>query len=263
MNDTMDFDECISRRAEAMYLTTDLTEVRRRTIDAMRLFPGAHVLDVGSGPGLFADEMAPMVGPTGCVRGVDISEPMIELARARCDDKPWVDFQIADAVSLPFEDGGFDACVSVQVLEFVADVDAALREFHRVVKPGGRLAVSDADWGATAWRSEDAALCERVMDGWTSGFAHLRLPLTLKSRIESAGFVDASAHAIPVFNFRPANLKASAFTSSARFRASSPTGRTSRREEVDAWAQELRGLNERGAYFFSQTRYLFAADKPR
>ena len=66
-----------------------------------------------------------MVGPTGCVRGVDLSESMIEIARARCADKPWVDFQIADAVSLPFADGDFDACVSVQTLEFVADVDAA------------------------------------------------------------------------------------------------------------------------------------------
>ena len=262
MSDTMDFDERISRRAEAMYLTTDLTEVRRRTIDAMRLIPGARVLDVGSGPGLFADEMAPMVGPTGCVRGVDISESMIELARARCDDKPWVDFQIADAVSLPFEDGGFDACVSVQVLEFVADVDAALREFHRVLKPGGRLAVSDADWGATAWRCEDAALCERVMDGWTSGFAHLRLPLTLKSRIEAAGFVDASAHAIPVFNSacEPGGFS---FHLIRQIQGVVPDRTNITQEEVDAWAQELRSMDERGAYFFSQTRYLFAADKPR
>ena len=262
MNDTMDFDERISRRAEAMYLTTDLTEVRRRTIDAMRLFSGARVLDVGSGPGLFADEMAQMVGPTGCVRGVDISEPMIALARARCGDKPWVDFQVADAASLPFEDGGFDACVSVQVLEFVADVDAALREFHRVLKPGGRLAVSDADWGATAWRSEDAALCERVMDGWTSGFAHLRLPLTLKSRIEAAGFVDASAHAIPVFN-SACEPEGFSFHFIRQIQGVVPARTNLTQEEVDAWAQELRGLNERGAYFFSQTRYLFAADKPR
>ena len=64
----MDFDERASRQAEVMYLTPDLTEVRRQTIDALRLTPGARVLDVGSGPGLFADEMALMVGPTGFLR---------------------------------------------------------------------------------------------------------------------------------------------------------------------------------------------------
>ena len=87
----------------------DMVEARRRTIEALGLASGAGVLDVGSGPGLFADEMAQMVGPTGCVSGVDLSESMIEIARARCADKPWVDFQIADAVSLPFGDGDFDA----------------------------------------------------------------------------------------------------------------------------------------------------------
>ena len=121
----MDFDANASRRAEAIYQTRDMVEARRRTIEALRLTPGACVLDVGSGPGLFAEEMAQLVGPTGCVRGVDLSESMVEIARERCADKPWVDFQIADAVSLPFKDGGFDACVSVQTLEFVADVDAA------------------------------------------------------------------------------------------------------------------------------------------
>lgn len=262
MSDTMDFDERASRRAEAIYQTRDMVEARRRTIEALRLTPGARVLDVGSGPGLFADEMAQVVGPAGCVRGVDISESMIGIARARCADTPWVDFQIADAVSLPFGDESFDACVSVQVLEFVADVDAALREFHRVLKPGGRLAVSDADWGATAWRSEDAALCERVMDGWTSGFAHLRLPLTLKSRIEAAGFADASAHAIPVFN-SACEPEGFSFHFIRQIQGVVPARTNLTQKEVDAWAQELRGLNERGAYFFSQTRYLFAADKPR
>ncbi|MDE0330503.1 MAG: methyltransferase domain-containing protein [Nitrospinae bacterium] len=261
MSDTMDFDERASRQAEVMYLTRDLTEVRRRTIEALGLTPGMRVLDVGSGPGLFADEMAQTVGPTGCVRGVDISESMIGLARTRCADKPWVDFQIADAVSLPFEDEYFDACVSVQTLEFVADVDAALREIHRVLKPGGRLAVSDADWGATSWRCEDAALCERVMNGWLQGFAHLRLPLTLKSSIEAAGFVDVSARAIPVLN-TACEPESFSFQFIRQLQGVVPARTDLTQEEVDAWASELRGLDERGAYFFSQTRYLFTADKP-
>ena len=107
MNDTMDFDENASRRAEAMYLTPDMAGVRCRTIEALGLAAGARVLDLGSGPGLFAEEMARMVGPTGCVRGVDLSESMVAISRARCADSPQVDFQIGDAVSLPFGDGGF------------------------------------------------------------------------------------------------------------------------------------------------------------
>ena len=257
----MDFDENASRRAEAIYQTRDMVEARRRTIEALGLAAGARVLDLGSGPGLFADEMAQMVGPTGCVRGVDLSESMIEIARARCADSPQVDFQIGDAISLPFGDGDFDACVSVQTLEFVADVDAALREIHRVLKPGGRLAVSDADWGATTWYCKDAALCERVMAGWLEGFAHLRLPLTLKSRLEAAGFVDVSAHAIPVLNtvYGPEGFS---FHLIRQILGVVP-GRTGlTQEEVDAWARDVREQGEAGAYFFAQTRYLFTAEKP-
>ena len=61
----MDFDERASRGAEAIYQTQDMAESRRRTIEALRLTPGARVLDVGSGPGLFADEMAPDGRPDG------------------------------------------------------------------------------------------------------------------------------------------------------------------------------------------------------
>ena len=238
-----------------------MVEARRRTIEALRLTPGARVLDVGSGPGLFADEMAQVVGPAGMVRGVDLSVAMLEIARARCADKPWAEFQIADAVSLPFGDGDFDACVSVQTLEFVADVDAALREIHRTLKPGGRLAVSDADWGSTTWYSKDAARCERVLAGWLEGFAHLRLPLTLKSRIEAAGFVDASAHAIPVLEtaYGP---ECFSFHFIRMFQSVLPERTGLTQEEVDAWAEDLREQGEAGAYFFAHNRYLFTADKP-
>ncbi len=256
----MNFDAGASRGAEAIYQTPDMVEARRQTIEALRLAPGVRVLDVGSGPGLFVDEIAHICGPTGFVHGVDLSESMNEIARARCADKPWVDFQVADAVSLPFEDGDFDACVCVQTLEFVADVGAALREIHRVLKPGGRLVASDTDWGTTTWHCKNAALCERVMAGWLEGFAHLRLPLTLRSSIEAAGFVGASVQATPILNtaYGPEGFS---FHLIRMIQGVVP-GRTGlTQEEVDTWAEDMREQGEMGVYFFAHYRYMFTADK--
>ncbi len=261
VSDTMDFDENASRRAEAMYLTGDMVEVRRRTIEALGLIPGARALDVGSGPGLFAGEMAAIVGPSGRVCGIDLSEAMVAIARARCADSPQVDFRIGDAVSLPFPDGEFDACVSVQTLEFVPDVEAALSEFYRVLRPGGRLVIVDTDWGATALNCEDEALSERVMDGWRESFAHPRLPLTLGSRLAASGFLSPSVGAIPILNIAYGDAGCS-FHLIRQILGVVP-GRTEiTQEEADAWARDVRAQDERGAYFFAQTRYLFTAQKP-
>ena len=62
---------------------------------------------------------------------------MLALSKARCADHPWVAFLAADATRLPFPDGDFEAAVSTQVYEYVADLTTALAELHRVLRPGG------------------------------------------------------------------------------------------------------------------------------
>jgi len=72
-----------SRRIEAIYTTPDVVAQRARVLAALALEPGERVLDVGSGPGLLASEMAAAVGASGAVSGVDVSDNMLELARRR------------------------------------------------------------------------------------------------------------------------------------------------------------------------------------
>jgi ubiquinone/menaquinone biosynthesis C-methylase UbiE len=69
--------------------------------------------------------------------------------------------------ALPVPDTGFDAALSVQVLEYVTDPDAALAELHRVLRPGGRLVVWDVDWATVSLHSSDAARTDRVLRALT------------------------------------------------------------------------------------------------
>src|SRR3954462_7429426 len=104
--------------------------VRRRSLvrAALAAHPGERVLDLGCGPGFYCLELLEEVGPDGHVVGLDLSPQMLALAERRCQGHDNVEFHEAEAPSLPVKDESFDAALTVQVLEYVADVPAALAE---------------------------------------------------------------------------------------------------------------------------------------
>lgn len=119
-----------------------------------RLRPGVDLLDVGCGPGTITLDLAQMVAP-GRVVGVDSATAAIESARATSRargraDHDNVEFERADAYGLPFA-AEFDVVHAHQVLQHLDDPVRALREWQRVCRPGGTVAVCDADYAAMAW----------------------------------------------------------------------------------------------------------------
>src|SRR5258706_15855864 len=104
VSNRLQFDEETSRKVEALYLTPDVVTQRGRVLRALELREGERVLDIGSGPGLLANEMAALGGPNGRACGIDISEDMLAMSRKRWADKPWTEFKKSDATNLPYPD---------------------------------------------------------------------------------------------------------------------------------------------------------------
>ncbi len=124
--------------------------------------PGMHILDAGCGTGNFSLKMAAM---GASVHGVDLSVPMIAYAREKKEmsgDGGRLRFDVMDLYHLAFEDNTFDAVVSMAAFEFIHDDLKVLREFMRVVKPGGMILVGtitgDSSWGeeykSHMWRED-------------------------------------------------------------------------------------------------------------
>jgi SAM-dependent methyltransferase len=127
----------------AAELTADLKSQSR---EALALFPGAAVLDVGCGPGTDVHALA---ATTTCrTVGVDLDRTMLAAARINARPGTSAEFICANAARLPFPDNTFDATRSDRMLQHLPDPGGAVAEMVRVTRPGGRLVLIDTDWAS-------------------------------------------------------------------------------------------------------------------
>jgi ubiquinone/menaquinone biosynthesis C-methylase UbiE len=101
------------------------------------LSDGDRVIDVGCGTGSLTFTL-PEIANVASVTGIDLTEAYVEFVRARNIDRR-INFEPADARSLPFEDNSFDRASSMLVLQFIPDAGRAVAEMRRVVRPGGTV----------------------------------------------------------------------------------------------------------------------------
>lgn len=136
----------------------------RRTIELLGLRNGERVLDVCCGSGASAMPAAQAVGPTGSVIGVDLAENLLELARTKAarHNLTNVQFEPGDMTALRFEDDTFDAVVCVFGIFFVPDMEAAVRELKRVLRPSGRIAITT--WGPRLFEPVNTAFWNSVRE---------------------------------------------------------------------------------------------------
>ncbi|MFM8772156.1 MAG: ubiquinone/menaquinone biosynthesis methyltransferase, partial [Candidatus Kapaibacterium sp.] len=115
---------------------------RRATVKASHARVGSHVLDCATGTGDLALAFKRAVGPSGRVLGTDFNADMLSFAPAKAHDKGLeVEFEVADAMRLPYADATFDVASISFGIRNVDDPRTALTEMARVVRPGGRIVV--------------------------------------------------------------------------------------------------------------------------
>lgn len=165
----------------------------QQTIDRLSLRSGDRVLDVCCGTGASAIPAAVSVGSTGQVLGIDLAESLLELARnkSRQQGLENIEFRSGDFENLGLPDESFDAIVCVFGIFFVPDMHAAVRELWRIVRPGGKLAITS--WGEkvfepanqvfwSAIEAERPDLCKKF-----TPWDRIGDPASLQSLLEAGG----------------------------------------------------------------------------
>src|SRR5437660_10898332 len=126
MPNTLAFDTATARRIEANYLTPEVVAQRHEIMRRLELKPGEQVIDIGAGPCLLTEEMARAVSSAGRVVGIDLSNEMLSMGRARCGGLPRLEVGEADPLSLPIPKTTFDAASASQVSGSLRDPARAL-----------------------------------------------------------------------------------------------------------------------------------------
>jgi SAM-dependent methyltransferase len=160
------------------------------------LAPGETVLDLGSGGGIDVLLSARRVGPTGKAYGLDMTDEMLALARKNAAEAGAtnVEFLKGEIEAIPLPDASVDVVISNCVINLSADKPRVLREAFRVLKPGGRFAVSDV-----VVRGEVPAEIRKSVELWIGCIAGALEENEYRGALEAAGFTDISMEPTRVY----------------------------------------------------------------
>ena len=201
------------------YPTSDLDQLPREAIDSFagvgyyfdlaNIQEGEHVLDLGSGSGMDVFFAALKVGPSGKVVGVDMTDAQLEKAEVLRTQGEFqrVSFRKGYIEALPFQDAQFDVVVSNGVINLSPEKEKVFQELSRVLKPGGRLAVSDI---ISREELPEGVTCDATL--WASCIGGAMQIDRYEAAIEGTGLCLVTVRENPRYQF----LSSSAFTFSLK-----------------------------------------------
>lgn len=254
------FDEETRNLLDMAYLGSDFVKRRGASFDRLQVRPSERILEIGCGNGLMTEELARAVGESGQVVGIDLSGEMLASAIDRCAPFPQAEFKECGADATGFADASFDKAVSVQVFEYIPDIESAVRESHRVLRPGGKLVIGDMHFDTWAWHSDHPERMARMMASWDHHMAHRNTATILSPILRSQGFEVEEVHPHPMVDvdLKPDGMAAILIL---LMKAYAIENGHVPEAEVLAWEAEQRSLARERKFFHSMTHFVTVARK--
>ena len=246
------FDETTAQQLSMIYMTDDIREMQRQYRAWFDPQPGERMLDVGCGTGVNALAIAKLVMPGGKVIGIDNSEAMLKLARekAAADN---VEYRLMAAEQMDFPDSSFDGVVCTQVLGYLPDPVAAIRNLLRVVKPTGRVFIAETDWDTLSYSIPDKDLQRKVTQSFSDHHGDGWVGRRLYNWCQQAGAREIEMHPYVIHNAEYSVRKYGGPLSYV-IRDYLLRSKKCSEAEVKRWLQLLSEAFDDRSYFFLLTR---------
>jgi ubiquinone/menaquinone biosynthesis C-methylase UbiE len=250
--DTADDPDYYRRYLDELWQRGDTRDYKLRSYERLELLYDSAVLDVGTGVGRDALELARAIGPAGRVVGVDRSASLLDEARRRAEAAGLkCKFELADADKLPFAEGEFDAARGDRLFLYLEDPFAVLREMARVVRPGGVVWARDPDMATFLIDGSDAAITRAIADYFSDSFPNGWSGRRFWRLFHETGLTEVQY--VPRTLLLPTLKEADALFGIGRTVAGAVDSGAVDADQAATWFEELRALDADGGFVFSLT----------
>lgn len=258
MGENVPSDEETRELWDRILSTTTEKEYRKFVIDQLNLNPDESVLSVGCGPGFETAALAQHITEDGHITCIDMNEEVLASARDRCGELPQVTFSQGDITDLPVVDESYDLAIAKQVLSETSDVESALIELYRVIKPEGQVTITAGD-RRTHVKHTPTDRMQRADEIYRTEMANQQLGTRLVGLLPEAGFKVEDIIPYPKIQTDINDQVERGIDVQRTFLEASDSFDDT---EIEAWEQELRELVDADQFLSCGMAFLYIGRKP-
>ena len=253
----IDFDSGLGQLQRLMAESIAGTSRRNAILNEMQIQAGDTIIDVGCGAGHLLTHLAKAVGVNGKIYGLDPSEAQIEQAQNRCSEFVNIKYIKRNADESQLRTDSCHSVTSRQALEYVPDLEPALDEITRILKPGGAFVNVSILWDHLKFHGADERLNRQIHEAFRAHCSHQMLPMELPGKLERRGFKNIKDRSLAFVITRRDGNSPARYSEAVMANFALTQGVS--QEEVSDWKYQLEKAEQQGRFGFTSFPVLTSA----